>query len=129
MKNLLSILVAIIGVVCIVFGVLFIMQAKSSRATLVDELKTSGVTLATLDSTYDKAKAGLAQASTALATAPDVAKAAVNEKIQDAGWQKASLSGAKTSRATIDFVEKSGIFAIVIGLGFVLAGWGIMKKS
>jgi hypothetical protein len=129
MKNLLSIRVAVIGVVAIVFGVLFMMQANSSRTTLVAELKASGITLATLDKTYDTAKAGLAAASAALATAPDAAKAAVNEKIQDAGWQKASLSAAKASRGTIDFVQMSGILSIILGAGFVVTGYLVMKKS
>jgi hypothetical protein len=119
MKNLLSILVAVVGVVAIVFGVLFIMQANSSRDTLVKEL--APVTLATLDSTYDQVKAGLATAQ--------AAGAAANETIQSLGWQKASLSAAKGSRGTIDFVEKSGMLTIVLGLGFVLSGWAIMKKS
>jgi len=61
-KNIVSILVAVIGVVCVVFGVLFIMQAGDSKTTVVDELATSGVTLDTLDAKYDAAKAGLAQA-------------------------------------------------------------------
>ena len=129
MKNLLSILVAVVGVAAIVFGVLFIMQSNSAKATLVDELNASGVTLDTLDAKYDAAKAGIAQASAALATAPDAAKAAINEKIQDAGWQKASLSAAKASLGTINFVQMSGILSIVLGVGFVFTGYLAMKKS
>lgn len=119
MKNFLSILVAIIGVVCVVFGVLFIMQASDNKTTVVDELTASGLTTGTLNAAYDQAKAGLAQATTAKSV----------EGMQSAGWQKASLGLAKSNLETINFVQKSGIFAIVIGLGFVLAGWGIMKKS
>jgi hypothetical protein len=121
MKNILSILVAVVGVVAIVFGVMFMMSASSSRATLVDELKASNLTLATLDAAYDQAKAGLTQALGA--------GAAGAESAQSAGWQKASLSAAKASRGTIDFVEKSGMLTIVLGVGFVLSGWAIMKKS
>jgi hypothetical protein len=121
MKNILSILVAVIGVVCVVFGVLFIMQAGNSRDELVNELAASNVTLDTLDAKYDAAKAGLTQAL--------AAGAAGNETAQSVGWQKASLSAAKASRGTIDFVQMSGILTIVIGAGFVLAGWGLMKKS
>ena len=32
MKNILSILVAVIGLVCVVFGVMFIMQAGDNKA-------------------------------------------------------------------------------------------------
>ena len=119
MKSILSVLVALIGVVCIVFGVMFIMQAGSSRNTVVDELKASGLTTGTLNAAYDQAKAGLAQATAGQNV----------EGMQSAGWQKASLGVAKSSLTTIGFVEKSGILTIVIGAGFVLAGWGLMKKS
>lgn len=121
MKNFLSILVAIIGVVCVVFGVMFIMQAKSNKTTVVNELTASGLTTGTLNAAYDQAKAGLSQAL--------AAGAAGAESAQSAGWQKASLGLAKSNLQTIDFVQKSGIFAIVIGLGFFLSGWAIMKKS
>ncbi|RJO61369.1 MAG: hypothetical protein C4542_06320 [Dehalococcoidia bacterium] len=121
MKNILSILVAVIGVVCIVFGVLFIMQAGDSKTIVVDELKASGVTLDNLDAKYDAAKAGLAQALGA--------GAAGTETAQSVGWQKTSLGLAKSNLGTIDFVQKSGILAIVIGAGLTLAGVGLMKKS
>jgi hypothetical protein len=120
-KNILSILVAIIGVAAIVFGVLFIMQASENKTTVVDELKASNLTPATLNAAYDQAKAGLAQAL--------AAGTAGAESAQSAGWQKASLGLAKSNLNTIDFVQKSGILTIVIGAGFVLAGWAIMKKS
>jgi hypothetical protein len=129
MKNILSILVAVVGVACIVFGVIFIMSASSGKTTVVDEMAASGVTVDNLNAKYDLAKKGLADAMTAMATASDAAKATVNEKIQDAGWQKASLGLAKSNLAMVDFVQKSGILTIVIGAGLVLAGWGLMKKS
>jgi hypothetical protein len=121
MKNILSILIAVIGVVCVVFGVMFIMSAGTSRNTVVDELKASGVTTATLNAAYDQAKAGLAQAL--------AAGAAGAESAQSAGWQKASLGLAKSNLNTIDFVQKSGILAIIAGVGFVLASYLLMKKS
>jgi hypothetical protein len=121
MKNFLSILVAIIGVVCVVFGVLFIMQARTNKTTVVDELTASGLTTGTLNAAYDQAKAGLSQALGA--------GAAGAESAQSAGWQKVSLGLAKSNLETVDFVQKSGILAIIIGVGFFLAGWGIMKKA
>jgi hypothetical protein len=121
MKKISALLVAIIGVVCIVFGVLFIMQAGTSRDALSAELKESGVTLATLNTKYDEAKAGLAKAIAA--GAPGV------ETSQSVGWQKASLGSAKTSASTISFVEKTGMVVIIVGVGFALAGLGLLKKD
>jgi hypothetical protein len=121
MKNILSILVTVIGIVCIVFGVLFIMQAGDSRTIVVDELAASNVTVDNLNAKYDEAKAGLGKAL--------AAGAAGTESAQTVGWQKASLGIAKSSLTTIGFVEKSGIVTIVIGLGLALAGLGLMKKS
>ena len=118
MKIFGSLLVVLVGVVAIVFGVMFIMQAGSSRTTLSDELKASNVTLATLNAAYDQAKAGLEQAT--------AAKNA--EAVQSAGWQKASLSVAKSSVSTINFVEKSGILNIVMGVGFIFIGLFMFMK-
>lgn len=120
MKTFGSILIALVGIVCIVFGVMFIMQAGDNRTTVVDELKASNITVSTLDAAYDQAKAGLAQAL--------AAGAAGTESAQSAGWQKASLGLAKSNLGTIDFVQKSGILSILIGLGFVLTGAGMMMK-
>jgi hypothetical protein len=121
MKNILSLLVIVIGVVCIVFGAMFIMQSASSRDTVIDELAASGITAETLDAAYDQAKAGLAQATAA-------GEAGI-ETAQSIGWQKSSLGLAKSNLTTIDFVQKSGILAIVIGAGLSLAGAGLFKKS
>ncbi len=131
MKNLSSILVAIIGVVCIVFGGLFIMQAGSDKTTVVDELTASGLTTGTLNATYDQVKGALAKytADNKAATAGTAAATQTSEAMQSYGYQKASLGLAKSNLKTIDFVEKSGILAIIIGAGFILAGLGIMKKS
>jgi len=121
MKNIVSILLAVIGVVCVVFGVLFIMSANSGKQTVVDELTASGVTVDNINDKYDQAKAGLAQAL--------AAGTAGTETAQSLGWQKASLGLGKSNLAMVDFVQKSGILTIVIGAGLVLAGWGLMKKS
>ncbi len=121
MKKLSAALVAIVGVVCIVFGVLFIMQAGDSRDALAEELATSGVTLETLDAKYDAAKAGLAQAL--------AAGAAGTETAQSIGWQKASLGSAQSSASTIEFLQSTGILVIVIGAGFVFSAAGLFKRD
>jgi len=108
-------------VVCIVFGVMFILEASSSRDTVANELQASGLTIATVDAAYDQAKAGLAQAL--------AAGAAGTESAQSAGWQKASLGLAKSNIGTIKFVQNSGILTIVIGVGLLLTGMGLMKKT
>ena len=116
MKNILSVLVAVVGVVCIVFGVLFIMQAQDGRTTLVDELANSNITLETLNAAYDQANAGLGQAM----------QSGNEEAIQSAGWQKASLAVAKSNAGVVDFAQNSGILMIVIGAGLIFAGWGLI---
>ncbi len=114
MKNILSILVTVIGIVCIVFGVLFIMQAGDSRKVVADELGT--IKIADVNATYDSVK-------NALKANTDASKAV------SLTLQKLSLGSAKSNISTINFVEKSGIVTIVIGLGLALAGLGLMKKS
>ena len=121
MKKIRDAILVLIGVACIVFGVMFIMKAGESRQAVVDELATSAVTLDTLNDKYDAAKAGLAQAL--------AAGAAGTESAQSIGWQKASLGLAKSNVGTIDFIQNSGILTIVIGVGFVLAGAGLVMKD
>lgn len=118
MKTISALLVTLVGVVAIVFGIIFIMEAGSSRTTLSDELKSSNITLATLNAAYDQAKAGLEQATAAKNV----------EAIQSAGWQKASLSVAKSNVSTIAFVQNAGILNIVLGAGFVLVGLFMFMK-
>ena len=118
MKTLVSLLVTLVGVVAIVFGIIFIMEAGSSRETLTNELKASNVTLATLNAAYDQAKTGLEQATAAKNV----------EGMQSAGWQKASLSVAKSSVSTISFVQNTGTLNILMGVGFVFIGLFMYMK-
>jgi hypothetical protein len=114
MKKISAILVALIGVVCIVFGVMFIMQAGDSRQVVADEL--APIKISDVNATYDQVKAGL-KANT------DPTKAV------SLTLQKLSLGSAKTNISTISFVEKTGMVVIIVGVGFALAGLGLLKKD
>jgi|GEM_PF-2996587 len=119
MKNIISFLVAIIGVVVIVFGVLFIVQASKSKSAVLEELQVSGITASTLDDAYEGAKATLGKAIVSQS----------EEAAQSAGWQKVSLGLAKSSLDTARFVQMCGFMAIIIGVGFVLTAGGLVMTK
>jgi len=114
MKTVSAIMVAIIGVACIVFGIMFIMQANSSQQKVADEL-------APIQISEVNAKYG--QVSGALEAATDPAQ------ITSLTLTKTSLGLAKSNIGTIKFVQNSGILNIIIGAGFLLAGLGLLKKD
>ena len=111
MKKFRDAILVIIGIACIVFGVMFIMKAGDSRDAVAKELGT--LPLSGVNAAYDQTKAGLA------AKPDDVALT----------LQKLSLGQAKSNIGTIDFIQNSGILTIVIGVGFVFAGAGLVMKD
>jgi len=108
MKNILSILVSITGIACIVFGILFIMQAGSSKAEIAEEIQP--LAISQVDGTYD-------QVSAALKAATEPAQ------VQQLTMQKTSLGLAKSNIGVVEFVKNSGIVTIVIGSGLLLTGF------
>lgn len=114
MKNIIGILVAVIGVACVVFGVMFVMQSNTSLETIANEIKP--LQISQVDATYEQVKA-------ALTAATDPAQ------VQTLTIQKTSLGLAKSNIGTVQFLKNSGIVNIVVGAGFLLAGVGLIKKS
>lgn len=112
--KILSLMVAIIGMACIVFGIMFIMQANTSQQKVADEL-------APIQISEVNAKYG--QVSGALKAATDPTQ------ITSLTLTKTSLGLAKSNMGTIKFLQNSGIVNIIIGSGFFLAGLGLLKKD
>jgi len=114
MKKMNAIMVAIIGVACIVLGIMFIMQANTSQQKVADEL--APVQISEVDAKYE-------QVSAALKAATDPAQ------ITSLTLTKTSLGLAKSNIGTIKFLQNSGIVNIIIGAGFSFAGLGLLKKD
>jgi len=108
--------IAIVGIVCIVFGIMGIIGAGNSEQEVADEL--APVTLANLDATYDQISA--AYSAVRGTDAPE--ESVILGK-------KTSLGLARSNIGTINFVKNTAILEIVLGAGLVLASAGLFKQD
>ncbi len=109
----LALLVIILGIASLVFGIIFFPQASSTKQKVADSL-TSGVTLDTLDATYDKIDAQLKQVPK---TDPSYLTVFA---------QRTSLGLAKSNVGVAKVLQTMGIVDIILGVGLVLGGLGAM---
>jgi len=113
-KTGIAIVVAALGVACLVFGVMFILQAGSNEQRVADELEP--LQISEVNATYG-------QVSAALAMSQDPAE------IQSLTIQKTSLGLARANIGTIKFLRNSGIVNIIIGTGLIVAGGGLFRRD
>jgi len=111
--------VAIVGVVCIVFGIMFIIEAGNAEQRVLDEIAPLNLEIGDVNSAYGQASAALGQAM----------QSGDPEAIQDATLRKTSLGVVRSNVGTIKFVRNSGILEIVLGAGLVLASIGLLKRD
>lgn len=111
--------IAIVGVVCIVFGVMGIIGAGDSEQEVADELAPVELEIGDVNAAYDQAKAALGQAM----------QSGDLETIQNATLQKTSLGLAKSNISTIKFVKSTAILEIILGAGLILASVGMFKQD
>ena len=125
--RLCSIVVSLVGVVALVFGIIFITQAGSSTQEVADSIQP--VTLAELDGTYETVKAK--QIAIRAAEEPQIqaGTAAPSSTYNYLTIQRSSLGLARTNVGLAGFVRTSGILDILVGIGLVLAGVGLFKHS
>ncbi len=126
-KRLTGILIAILGVACLVFGVIFILQAGSATQEITDSL--APVKLTEVDAKYDAV--ATAQRSVAATEEPKIqAKtAAASDTYNYLSAQRSLLALARTNIGLASFIRMMGIVAIVIGAGLILVGAAVMRKA
>jgi predicted PurR-regulated permease PerM len=115
-----TILVIILGIAAIVFGILYIPQANSARQQVADSL-TAPVTLDNLDATYDQISGSFDQLKASGMPSSDP------QYVMVLG-QRTSLGLARTNVGTAKMVMTNGIVDIIVGLGLVLAGFGMLRR-
>ena len=109
-------ILAIVGVACLVFGILFIIQAGDSQQKVADEI--APLEISEVNATYDQLSAAYS-AVRGTGTAEESAYL----------LQKTSVGLAKSNLSTIKFVRNSGILDIVLGAGLVLASAGLFRQD
>jgi len=122
-----AIVVAVIGVVSLVFGIIFIPQASSAEQEIADSI--APLTIAEVDAKYEAVKTS--QQALAAAEEPGIqaGTAAPSATYNYLTIQRTSLGLAKANIGFAAFVRTSGIIHIIVGLGLILAGVGLFKKD
>jgi hypothetical protein len=124
-----AIMVAIIGVVALVFGIMFIVQARSAEQDIANEVQP--LKIADVNIKYEAVAAS--QMALAAAEEPQIQakKAAPSTTYIYLSAQRALLGLAKSNLGVAGFVRTSGIIDVLVGLSLILAGvcMGCCKKS
>ncbi len=122
-----AIVVAVLGVVCLVFGIIFIIQAGSAEQEVADEIQP--LTIAEVDAKYEAVKTN--QMALAATEEPGIqaGTAAPSAMYNYLTVQRTALGLARTNIGLAGFVRTSGIIDIIVGVGLILAGLGLFKKT
>jgi hypothetical protein len=122
-----AIVVAVLGVVSLVFGIIFITQASSAEQEIAGEIQP--VKIAEVDAKYEAVKTK--QIALMMTEEPNIqaGKAAPSDMYNYLTAQRAALGLAKADIGLAGFVRSSGIMGIIVGAGLILAGLGLFKKS
>ena len=114
-----ALFIAIVGVVCIVFGIMFIIEAGNAEQRVLDEIAPLNLEIGDVNAAYGQASAELGQAM----------QSGDPEVIQNATLKKTSLGVIRSNVGTIKIVRNSGILEIVLGAGLVLASAGLFRQD
>jgi len=125
--RLIAVITALLGILVVVFGVVFIFQAASSEDIIAAEI--SPVKIADVNATYDAVKAKLAPLAAAEEPNIQAGKAAPSTTYVYLSGQRTALGLAKANIGVAGFVRTMGILEIVIGLGMVLAAFATYRRS
>jgi len=122
-----AIIIAVLGVVGLVFGIMFITQASSAEQEIANEIQP--LTIAQVDAKYEAVKTN--QMALAMTEEPQIqaGQAAPSAMYNYLTVQRTSLGLTKTNIGLAGFVRTSGIIDIIVGLGLILAGVGLFRKA
>ena len=113
--RVLAVIVIILGLAALVLGILFIPQASSGEKEIADSI--APLTLDKVSDTYDQIDQQVKQMQPT-----DPQYLTYFAKRTSLGLAKANIGVAK-------FVRTSGTINIIVGLGLVLAGFVLLRKS
>ena len=111
-----SAIVIILGLAVLVFGIVFLPRASSAEQEVADSL-TPPVTLDTLDLTYENIDM---QVDNMMGNEPQYVMLFA---------QRTSLGLARANVGTASMVRMLGIVNIIAGLGVMMAGFVLLRKS
>ncbi len=122
-----AIVVAVLGVVSIVFGAMFITQARSAKQEIASAIQP--LKIVEVDAKYEVVKTN--QMALAAAEEPKIqaGQAAPSAMYNYLTVQRTALGLIQSNIGLAGFVMTSGIIDIIVGLGLILAGLALFKKD
>ncbi|OGO32662.1 MAG: hypothetical protein A2Z29_04795 [Chloroflexi bacterium RBG_16_56_11] len=123
--RLLAVIVMIIGLASVVLGVIFIFQANAGNQEIIDQI--APLEISQVEDRYDQVDATVEQLKVAEGAALQAGNPSNSYLYVSA--QRTSLGLTKSNIGNVKAARMNGIVDIVLGVGLVLAGWGIYKKS
>jgi hypothetical protein len=127
MMRISSIIVIVLGLVALIFGIIFITEASSAEQEVANSIQP--VKISELDAKYEAVKEKQMALRTAEEPQIQAGKAAPSAMYNYLTIQRTSLGLSKANVGTAGFVRTSGIIDIILGLGLIIAGWGLFKKG
>ena len=126
-KRLSAMVVIALGLAALIFGIILITQAGSAEQEIASAIKP--LTIAEVDAKYETVKTK--QMTIAATEEPQIqaGQAAPSTTYNYLTIQRTSLGLTRTNIGLAAFVRSSGIIDIIVGLGLILAGVGLFKKS
>jgi hypothetical protein len=125
--RVIGVIVIILGLAALVFGILFIPQASSAEKEIADSV--APLTLDQVNDKYDAVAAKYNQLKMAEEPGIQAGTAAPSPTYNYLAAQRALLGLAKSNIGTAKFVRTNGLIDIIVGLGLVLAGFVLLRKS
>ena len=122
-----SLVVAVIGVVILVLGIVFIAQAGSAKQRIADDIQP--LQISEVEDKYDAVSAqhaGLRQQEEPGIQAGTAAPSATYNYLT---IQRSSLGLTRTNIGLAGFIRTNGIIDIILGLSLVLAAAVVYKQA
>jgi len=125
--RILALIVMILGLAAIVCGIIFLPLASSGRNEIA--VSIAPLTLDEVNPKYDAVVVKHDQIKMAEEPAIQAKTAAPSAMYNYLSAQRALLGLAKGNIGTVNFIQFVGILNILIGLGMMLTGFFIFRKS
>ena len=125
--RVIAIVVMVLGVLALVLGVIGVTQASSAEAKVAAEIQP--LKLSEVDSKYEAVKKSHNTMRAAEEPNIQAGKAAPSDMYNYLSIQRTSLGLTRTNIGLAAFIRMNGILNVIIGLGFILAGYGLFAKS
>ena len=127
MKRIMGMVVAILGVASLVMGIMFFMQAGSSKQEITDDI--APVLISEVNAKYDLVRTKQIAIMATEEPKIQAGQALPSDLYNYLSAQRALLGVAKSNLKVVGALQISGIIDIVVGFGLGLAGVALLRKE